>query len=171
MSTRTDVERITDIFFRRFHVPALYIANPWMMALISNGNLTGLVLHVSDTATSIAPIYNVKTIDDAIRSVPIDPSELQTESGRKFVYEAAISALEACPRELWSELLERVIPSGPCSASLLDDLPANLMMMLSSRHVSKYCKRAFKKNNCSNTVRKHVYHSDFTERVTACACR
>lgn len=75
------------MFFRRFRVPALFLANPWVMALMANGNLTGLVVHVSDTAASVAPIVNVRTVDEAVRSVPIGATELQDKSGRNFLYE------------------------------------------------------------------------------------
>ena len=89
MSSRGDVERIVDMFFRRFRVPALFLANPWVMALMANGNLTGLVMHVGDTACCVAPMLNVRTIEEGVRCVSTGVTDLLTESGKSALVEVS----------------------------------------------------------------------------------
>ncbi len=53
---------------------------------MANGSLTGLVVHVSDTATCVAPIINVRVIEEAVVVLPTSAQDLATEQGRENLY-------------------------------------------------------------------------------------
>ncbi len=164
-----------EIFFHRFHVPALFIANPWMMALMANGSLTGLVIHSSDTALCIAPIANVRLVEEAVVIIPATSSDLLSEQGRDTLItvrrsrarcafckslcvvlllskcrkglsryalttylclQGIMTCLEACPRNLWTELLDRVIPSGSFPEDFLTVLHTRITSAIAATFVS-----------------------------------
>lgn len=100
--TQADLERVTEIFFHRLHVPELFIANPWMMTLMANGSLTGLIVHSSDTALCIAPIANVKLVEEGLIVMPLAAAELLVEQGQEALVEVsrALTRMHSANRNL-----------------------------------------------------------------------
>ena len=43
------------LLFQQLKVPAVFLTNPWIAALMSNGAVTGVVVHVDDAAACVAP--------------------------------------------------------------------------------------------------------------------
>lgn len=50
-------EKMTEVMFELFQVPALYVATQAVLSLYANGGMTGVVLDAGDGVTNIVPIY------------------------------------------------------------------------------------------------------------------
>ena len=67
LTTKDDKEIITEIMFDKFNVRDLYIATDAVLALLATGKTTGIVLHSTEGATHIVPIYEGHAILHAIK--------------------------------------------------------------------------------------------------------
>lgn len=50
-------EKMTEILFETFKVPAMYVANPCVLSLYASGRTTGIVLDSGDCVSHAVPIY------------------------------------------------------------------------------------------------------------------
>ena len=60
-------EKMTEIMFENFDVPALYLSIPAVLSLISLGKTTGLVLDAGYDVTHSVPIYEGNALPHAIK--------------------------------------------------------------------------------------------------------
>ena len=63
--SRSDLEDITQILFEKLNIPALYIIDESIAALYGTGSMTGLVVDLGHTYTTITPIYDNNPIYNA----------------------------------------------------------------------------------------------------------
>ena len=68
--SKSSRERTTQMMFEEFEVPALYIANESVLALLATGRRTGLVVSVGDSKTSIVPVYEGHALDHRTQRGP-----------------------------------------------------------------------------------------------------
>jgi actin-related protein len=59
-------EKMTEIMFENFQVPAFYLAIQAVLSLYSSGKTTGLVLDAGDGVTHTVPIYEGYALPHAI---------------------------------------------------------------------------------------------------------
>ncbi|CAG9333371.1 unnamed protein product [Blepharisma stoltei] len=57
-------ERMAEIFFEEFSIPAFYVVNQAVLSLYSCGRTTGLVVHCGNQATHAVPIYDGYTLSN-----------------------------------------------------------------------------------------------------------
>ncbi|KAK9693414.1 actin [Popillia japonica] len=76
LNSRNNREKVAEIFFEKFKVPAMYISMQSILTLYSTGRTTGVVLDCGDGVSSAVPIYQgfamtngIKRIDFAGREV------------------------------------------------------------------------------------------------------
>jgi actin-related protein len=70
--SRPDRERITQIFFEKFNVPGLYLADYPLMTLYGFGqHITGLVISVENDRTSVTPIIDTAVQYHACADIPV----------------------------------------------------------------------------------------------------
>ena len=50
-------EKMTQIMFETFNVPAMYVANSAVLALHASGRKTGVVIESGDGASHVVPVY------------------------------------------------------------------------------------------------------------------
>ncbi|GJD10109.1 Actin-6 [Galdieria sulphuraria] len=70
-------ERMVEMLFEVFHIPALYIASQSMLALYSSGKTTGIVVDSGDSMTSVVPIYEGYTVQNGIQQQDISGKHLE----------------------------------------------------------------------------------------------
>ena len=93
-------ERMTEIMFEQFHVPAFYLAIQAVLSLYSSGRTTGLVLDAGDGVTHTVPIYEGYTLPHAIerndlagRDLTSYMQKLLNEIGLNFSSSAEIETI------------------------------------------------------------------------------
>ncbi|KAL7128276.1 hypothetical protein ABFS83_14G305600 [Erythranthe nasuta] len=59
-------EKMTEIMFETFNVPAMYVAIQAVLSLYASGRTTGIVLDSGDGVTNVVPVYEGQTITKAI---------------------------------------------------------------------------------------------------------
>lgn len=62
-------EKITQIIFEVFNIPAFYLASQPTLSLYSSGNITGVVVDSGDSLTTAVPIYEGYSLPYAIKTL------------------------------------------------------------------------------------------------------
>ncbi|XP_063728389.1 actin, clone 302-like [Symsagittifera roscoffensis] len=91
LNPKSHRERMTQIMFEKFGVPAMYVAVQAVLSLYATGRLTGLVLDIGDGATQTVPIYEGYSIQHAIQLLDLAGNDLtkylgQMLSGRRLSF-------------------------------------------------------------------------------------
>lgn len=69
LNPKENRERMTQVMFETFNVPAMYIQIPAVLSLYSDGTTTGLVLDSGHGITHTAPIYDGFSIPNAVNKI------------------------------------------------------------------------------------------------------
>jgi actin-related protein len=76
LNPKVNREKMTQIMFETFNVPAMYVANPGVLSLYSAGRTTGIVCESGDGITCTTPIYEGFSIPHAVAKLPIGGNDL-----------------------------------------------------------------------------------------------
>ncbi|CAI5463478.1 unnamed protein product [Closterium sp. Yama58-4] len=76
LNPKANRERMTQVMFETFNVPAMYVANQAVLTLYSSGRSTGIVLASGDGVSSAVPVYEGETLTHTIRSLDLGGRDL-----------------------------------------------------------------------------------------------
>ena len=71
LNPRINKEKMTQIFFESFNVPAFYVAIQAVLSLYSKGDVTGVVFDSGDGVTHIVPVFEGYALSHAIPRINI----------------------------------------------------------------------------------------------------
>ncbi|XP_064423835.1 actin isoform X2 [Latimeria chalumnae] len=121
-------EKMTQIMFENFKVPAMYVAVQAVLALYASGRTTGMVMDSGDGVTHTVPIYEgyclphaVSRLDVAGRDITEYFMRLLLESGHSFVstgveapgvHKLTFTSIVKCDIDVRRNLYSNVLLSG-----------------------------------------------------------
>ena len=76
MNLKANREKMIEIMFETFNVPAFYVSNSASLSLYSYGRFTGIVLESGDGISQIVPMYEGFSIQRAIKRLNLAGSDL-----------------------------------------------------------------------------------------------
>jgi actin, other eukaryote len=84
LNPKENREKMIQIMFETFNVPAMHIANQSVLSLYSTARTTGLVCDSGDSVTHSTPIYEGFTIPHAINEIKIGGCDLTQFMAKLF---------------------------------------------------------------------------------------
>ena len=86
LNPRSNRERMTQMMFETFNVPAIYVMSQAALVLYSSGRTTGLVMNCGETQSQAVPVYEGYPVPHAIGALALGGKDL-TEYMMKLLTE------------------------------------------------------------------------------------
>lgn len=94
-NTRLKREKLLELMFEKFNVPAMYICKNAVLAAYANGRSTAMVVDSGATHTSAVPVHDGYVITQGIVKSPLG-GDFITMQCRQFFEEKEVELLPAC---------------------------------------------------------------------------
>ncbi|XP_053561869.1 uncharacterized protein LOC128652900 isoform X1 [Bombina bombina] len=100
-------EKMAEIMFENFNVPAMYVEVQAVLALYAAGRTTGIVLDSGDGVTHVVPIYDGYCLPHAVSRINVAGRDI-TEHFMRLLLECGHSFVTTAEREMVRELKEKL---------------------------------------------------------------
>mmetsp|Transcript_57666 Transcript_57666/g.134325 ORF Transcript_57666/g.134325 Transcript_57666/m.134325 type:complete len:377 (+) Transcript_57666:60-1190(+) len=105
MNPRKNRERMIEMLFEKFSVPAAYIVIQAVMSLYSYGRTTGAVLDSGDGVTHVVPVYEGFAMPHAIQRLDLAGRDL-SEYMVKILTESGVAMVSSAEKEIVRDMKE-----------------------------------------------------------------
>lgn len=107
LNPKANREKMAQIMFETFRVPALYIENTAVLALHASGRTTGIVLDCGDGVSHAVPIYEGRALLNGILRIDLAGQDL-TDYLMKILAERGDSFTTTAEREVFRGIKEKL---------------------------------------------------------------
>ncbi len=100
-------EKMAELMFETFNVPALYISMQAVLSLYASGRTTGIVVDSGDGVTHVVPVYEGFAITHAINRIDIGGRDI-TDYLRRLLRQRGYSLTSSAEKEIVRDIKERL---------------------------------------------------------------
>eukprot|EP00049_Salpingoeca_infusionum_P015554 m.304198 g.304198 ORF g.304198 m.304198 type:complete len:1144 (+) comp15896_c0_seq2:757-4188(+) len=129
-STRRNITTLVSLLFQQLKAPSLFLTNPWIAALMSNGAVSGIVIHADEQAACVAPVVKMKVVEKGLFRLPFGSADLKNPQVLHILFKSVFHCILHCPEHIRPTLWNRIILSGAFPDNFDAALEANLAACL-----------------------------------------
>jgi actin-related protein len=107
LNPKKNREKMMEIMFEKFNVPASYIAIQGVLSLYASGRTTGIILDIGDGVTHTIPIYEGYNIPNAINRYDLAGRDI-TEYMQKLLEYSGLRVNTSSEREIIRDIKEKL---------------------------------------------------------------
>ncbi|MBD3196129.1 MAG: actin, cytoplasmic 2 [Candidatus Lokiarchaeota archaeon] len=107
LNPRANREKMAEILFETFNVPALYIATQAVLSLYSSGRTTGTVIDIGDGVSHIVPIFEGFALSHAIERIDLAGRDI-TKYLKRLLRQKGISLTTSAEFQIVRDVKEKL---------------------------------------------------------------
>ncbi|MFX1480706.1 MAG: actin, cytoplasmic 2 [Promethearchaeota archaeon] len=107
LNPRSNREKMTEIMFETFNVPAMYIATQAVLSLYASGRTTGCVIDIGDGVSHVVPIFEGFALTHAIQRIDLAGRDV-TNYLKRLLQQSGFSFVSSAEKEIVRDIKEKL---------------------------------------------------------------